>query len=79
MSVDHGAPVPAYRQLAEILKARIAQGEWSHGPLPSVRMLQQEYEVGRDTAARALDELRAEGVIFTVERRGSYVTRGQAP
>jgi GntR family transcriptional regulator len=77
VSVDHGSHVPAYRQLADILRERIAAGEWSHGPLPSVRTLSETYEVGRDTAVRAIRELESEGVVFTVARRGVYVAPRQ--
>jgi GntR family transcriptional regulator len=72
--VDHGAPEPAYQQLAAILRARIAEGEWRNGPLPSVKQLQQEQDVGRDTVLRAIDILRSEGLVFTVPRRGTYVS-----
>ena len=75
MTVDHGAPEPAYRQLAAILRARIANGEWRNGPLPSVKQLQQEQDVGRDTVLRAIEILRSEGLVFTVPRRGTYVSR----
>ena len=74
MTVDHGAPEPAYQQLADILRARIAKGEWRSGPLPSVKQLQQEYGVGRDTVLRAIEILREEGFVFTVPRRGTYVS-----
>lgn len=75
MTVDHGAPEPAYQQLAAILRARITQGEWRSGPLPSVQHLQQEYSVGRDTVLRSIDILRQERIVFTVPRRGTYVSR----
>jgi DNA-binding GntR family transcriptional regulator len=39
-----------------------------------VAYLQHEYEVGRDTVLRALGLLREAGLIFTVPKRGSYVT-----
>jgi GntR family transcriptional regulator len=74
VTVDHRAPEPAYQQLSSILRAKIAEGEWRTGPLPSVKQLQQEYGVGRDTVLRAIDVLRAEGLVFTVPRRGSYVS-----
>ncbi len=77
MTVDRGSPEPAYQQLAGILRAKIAAGEWSTGPLPSVKQLQDTYDVGRDTVLHALDVLRAEGLVFTVPRRGTYVTRNQ--
>ena len=75
MTVDHGAPEPAYQQLSAILRMRIAKGEWRSGPLPSVKQLQQEYGVGRDTVLRAIDILREEGLVFTVPRRGTYIRR----
>lgn len=75
MTVDHGAPEPAYLQLAAIVRARIAKGEWRNGPLPSVKQLQQEHGIGRDTVLRAIDLLRSEGLVFTVPRRGTYVSK----
>jgi DNA-binding GntR family transcriptional regulator len=75
MSVDHGSPEPAYQQLAGILRDRVTAGEWSTGPLPSVKQLQDTYDVGRDTVLHALELLRADGLVFTVPRRGTYVSR----
>lgn len=74
VKVDHELPEPAYRQLAAILRDRITAGEWHTGPLPSVKQLQQEHDVGRDTVLRAIEILRAEGLVFTVPRRGTYVS-----
>ena len=73
MRVNADLPQPAYRQLAAILTRRIEAGEWRTGPLPSVKAMQQEYGVGRDTVLHALRLLREENVIFTVAKRGSYV------
>jgi DNA-binding GntR family transcriptional regulator len=78
VSVDHSSPVPAYEQLASALRTRIAAGEWSHGPLPSVKALQEAYGVGRDTVLRAVEMLRTDDVVFTVPRRGTYVSQGHA-
>jgi GntR family transcriptional regulator len=74
VTVDHGAPEPAYQQLSAILRTRIAGGEWRTGPLPSVKQLQQEYDVGRDTVLHAVNIIREEGLVFTVPRRGTYVS-----
>jgi Bacterial regulatory proteins, gntR family len=52
VTVDPGSPDPAYSQLAGILRGRIAAGEWSTGPLPSVKDLQETYGVGRGTYVR---------------------------
>jgi DNA-binding GntR family transcriptional regulator len=73
MRVNADLPEPAYRQVAAILTRRIEAGEWPTGPLPSVKALQQEYGVGRDTVLHALRLLRDANVIFTVAKRGSYV------
>lgn len=75
MTVDHSSPTPAYEQLASVLRARIAAGDWSTGPLPSVKALQDTYDVGRDTVLRAIETLRSEGLVFTVPRRGTYVAQ----
>jgi GntR family transcriptional regulator len=71
--VRHDLPEPAYQQLAGILRRRITGGHWRSGPLPSVKALQDEYGVGRDTVLHALRLLRDADMIFTVPKRGSYV------
>ncbi len=52
----------------------ITKGERRSGPMPSVKQLQQEHDVGRDTVLRAVEILRTEGLVFTVPRRGTYVS-----
>jgi len=74
-TVDPDLPEPAYQQLTAILTRRIGAGEWRRGPLPSVKALQQDYGVGRDTVLHALRQLREGGLIFTVPKRGSYVSQ----
>ncbi|MGH3151260.1 MAG: GntR family transcriptional regulator, partial [Streptosporangiaceae bacterium] len=58
-------PQPAYQQLAAILTRQIEAGRWRSGPLPSVKALQQDYGVGRDTVLHAMRLLRESGLIFT--------------
>lgn len=77
MPVDHGSPTPAYQQVHDDLLARIGAGEWSRGPLPSLRALADEYDVAQVTAARALKMLADEGAVFTVPRRGTYVSQSR--
>ena len=72
-TVSHDLPEPAYQQLAGILTRRITAGHWRSGPLPSVKALQDEFGVGRDTVLHALRLLRDADLIFTVPKRGSYV------
>jgi GntR family transcriptional regulator len=77
-TVDADLPEPVYQQLAGILTRRIRSGEWRSGPLPSVKGMQQDYGVGRDTVLHALRLLRDDGLIFTVPKRGSYVRQPPA-
>ena len=77
-TVNADLPEPAYRQLARILTRRIEAGDWQVGPLPSVKALQQDYGVGRDTVLHSLRMLRGAGLIFTVAKRGSYVCQPPA-
>ncbi|MFG3090697.1 GntR family transcriptional regulator [Streptomyces antibioticus] len=76
--IDHAGPVTPYRQLAAILKARIARGDWTEGrPIASETRLVQEYGLARSTVRRAIAVLVEEGVVWTVQGRGTYV--GQPP
>jgi GntR family transcriptional regulator len=72
--IDHEGPVTPYRQLAAILKARIARGDWGPGrPIASETRLVQEYGIARSTVRRALDVLVEEQVVWKVQGRGTYV------
>ena len=42
--------------------------------LPSVRMLAQDLGINPNTVARAYSELEAEGVIYTMNKKGAYVS-----
>lgn len=77
-AVTHEGPVTPYRQLADILKARIARGDWAEGrPIASETRLVQEYGLARSTVRRAIAVLVEDGVVWTVQGRGTYV--GQPP
>lgn len=59
-----------YEAIADVLRTRIISGELPPGEkIPSENALMEEYGVGRDTAYRALQVLRDEGL--TVSRRGA--------
>ncbi|MFE9866988.1 GntR family transcriptional regulator [Streptomyces sp. NPDC005506] len=73
--IDPGAPLTPYRQLAEILRARIARGDWAVGrAIASESGLVQEYGLARSTVRRALILLAEEGVLFAVPQRGWFVS-----
>jgi len=77
--IDPIAPVPPYRQIAEILRRRITAGKYRPDTrIPTESELVEEFEVARTTARRAVEVLREEGLVYTVPNRGSYVVR-QSP
>lgn len=72
--IDARSGVPAWRQLADAIRDRIARGEYPPGArLPSELHLGQEFELGRNTVRRAMAELRAEGVIVVEHGYGTRV------
>lgn len=76
--IDRESGVPLYRQLADLLRAKIDSGEYPPGKLlPSELTLQQEHGLARDTVRQALDILRAEGRVVTYPGRGTAVVPEQ--
>ena len=66
--------VPPYRQLAAILRARIASGDLAPGArLPSIIDLGARYEVGSVTVRKALAILKAEGLVVAEPGWGHFV------
>lgn len=75
-AIDHDGPVTPYRQLAELLRARIERGDWQPGrPIASESRLIQEYGLARSTVRRALRLLIDDGTLFVVPQRGTYVAQ----
>ncbi len=72
--IDLRSAVPAYRQLASILRAQIQSGELAADqPVPSETTLVQRYGIARGTVRRAIEVLRDEDLVVTVQGRGTYV------
>ena len=72
--IDHYSPTPLYKQLADMLRAQIADGDLPPGrPLPSQRTLIQEHGLARGTVARAINILVDEGLVVIVPGKGAYV------
>jgi GntR family transcriptional regulator len=67
-----------YEQIAEALRARIADGEFAAGALlPSGRDLAEQWSVSRATVVKAMDVLRTDGLV--VARAGSGFTVVETP
>jgi GntR family transcriptional regulator len=69
--VDQDSPVPLYRQVATLLRERIAREGLTR--LPSLTSIQQEYEVSRPTAESAVKLLVEAGEAVVVPGRGTFV------
>jgi GntR family transcriptional regulator len=56
--------IAPYQKIANALRDQILSGELAPGdPLPSETQLAKEHEVARNTAARAIKQLRSEGLV----------------
>jgi GntR family transcriptional regulator len=66
--------LPIYQQLADLLAARLLDGEPAEGePMPSVRTLAGHYLLNPLTVNRALQALGDEGLVETRRGLGHYV------
>lgn len=66
---------PPYQHAADELRREIKAGRYKPGEqLPSYRELQERFGVANMTARSALAVLRDEGLIYTIQGRGSFVT-----
>jgi DNA-binding GntR family transcriptional regulator len=66
---------PKWRQVADIIRARIADGTYPAGSrVPSVVQLTEEFGIAAVTAQKVMRALREEGTIRTEVGMGSYVT-----
>jgi GntR family transcriptional regulator len=69
------SPIPRYAQLADVLRQRIARGNWRAGDkLPSLHTLGKEFDVARVTVRQAVDVLAREGLLSPQQGRGTFVT-----
>ncbi len=75
MEVDRFNPTPLYQQVAAVIRERIRSGELRpKDQVPSEQQMVSEHGIARDTARQAIALLRAEGWVFTVPQRGTYVS-----
>lgn len=67
---------PLWVQVAEIIKERIAAGDYKPGfPVPSLQQLMQEFGIGLNTARKVLGHLEDEGLVKKVPGLGTFVRR----
>ncbi len=65
---------PIYLQIQKQLREAILKGELEEeSMLPSIRFLAKELRVSVITTKRAYDELEREGLIYSIQGKGSFV------
>ena len=72
MKIDETSPEHSYRQLAELLRARIIAGEITT-VVPSITDLTEQTGLAVGTVRRAIKILVDDGLVRTVPGRGTYV------
>lgn len=74
LQLDYRDRQPLYLQIAENFRRQILSGIMQVGEkLPSVRELSSELSINPNTIQRAYRDLEAEGWIFSVPGKGSFV------
>ena len=72
-SASAAAAVAPYARIKQHLKGELSRGRWPPGaPMPSDAELVAQFGVSRMTVTRALNELRAEGLIERVQGVGTF-------
>jgi GntR family transcriptional regulator len=79
LDLDPGSPVPLFQQIVDQVRRLVALGALCPGDrLPAVRELAVQARVNRNTAARAIQTLEAQGLVRTRVGQGTFVS-DQAP
>ncbi len=74
--IDRNARVPIYRQLKEIIKAKIERGEFKPGMrIPTEYELCETFSISRISVRQALLELANEGLLYRRQGQGTFVNR----
>ncbi|EBA18039.1 transcriptional regulator, GntR family protein [Roseobacter sp. SK209-2-6] len=74
-SNNQRAKGPAFQKVIEFLRAQIQFGKLQeHAALPSERALGEQFNISRMTARRALLALEMEGLAYSSDRRGRFVS-----
>lgn len=72
--IDNKSGVPIYDQIYSQIKAQIIGDALRQDEaLPSIRSLSKDLRISVITTKRAYDELEAEGFIYTLPGKGSFV------
>lgn len=74
--IRRDVPIPFYYQLSQLLRGEIEAGAWLPDTLiPSEHELCAAYGLSRTVVRQALGELAAEGLLYRVKGKGTFVAR----
>lgn len=75
-SIDLTSRIPIYEQIYKKIIELIVQGTLcENDQLPSVRSLAKSAGVNPNTVAKAYQELERNGIIYSVQGRGSFISK----
>ena len=78
IAINYRDPRPIYEQIQAELRRLMLTGALPPGSrLPSVRELAGQLAINPNTIQRAYTQLEAEGYVYTVSGRGTFVSEGQ--
>lgn len=73
------SPLPLYVQIRDELRRKILEGHYAvHERLPSENELMGSFGVSRITIRQALRDLHNEGLVFSAQGKGTYVSKPKA-
>ncbi len=74
--INKNSRLPAYAQMADLLRESISQGEHPPGGrLPSESALARVHEVSNMTARQAISVLEEEGLVHRIQGKGTFVRK----
>lgn len=73
------SPLPLYVQIRDSLRRKILEGSYAiHERLPSENEMMNAFGVSRITIRQALRDLHNEGLVFSAQGKGTYVSKPKA-
>ena len=73
-AIDRDVPIPYYYQLERLLRDQLGQGRWRPDEqVPSEKQLCEAYAVSRTTVRQAIGHLVADGLLYHVKGKGTFV------
>lgn len=72
--IDKNSVIPIYYQLARLMREQIRKGIFKPGEALTTEMeIAERYEISRMTVRRAIAELVSEGMVYSLQGKGTFV------